>query len=427
MYWLSFVIHKGKFMVNLLKRLPFYNKSWFQFIIFVVMRFEQDKCRQQAGSLTYTTLFAVVPMLTVFLVIISSIKALAPAREQIQQFIYSNLLPRSGVAVEKYLNNFAETSSNLTLVGVLILFVTAVLMLSTIEEAFNHIWRVDKSRGGIVGFMRYWTIISLGPILLGSAFVLSSTVASMNFLNNNIAGYQMNGAFWLWLISFALTCVGFSLLYWTIPNRKIPLRSALMAGLFSGFLFEGLKQFFGLVMSNFTSYELVYGAFAAFPIFLLWVYLSWNIVLLGVEVSYAITAYTTRTTINRHPVLILLDILELFYNRQKLGLSVSDQDALAILGRGEFENESSYLHMLLNNNLIVCTEDGNYVLSRDLNQVDFWAFYRTLNYSLPKRDDLLITHEDDRWLKVIGPLLAQSDDYLAAKLSVPLARIFDVN
>ncbi len=413
-------------MQKLLEKLPFYQKQWFQFLIFVVKRFEDDKCRQQAGSLTYTTLFAVVPMLTVFLVIISSIKALAPAREQVQHFIYSNLLPRSGVAVEQYLNRFTESSSNLTVVGILILFVTAILMLSSIEDAFNHIWRVNKARGGIIGFMRYWTIISLGPILLGSAFALSSTVASMNLLNN-IAGYEVNGSFWLWFISFALTWLGFSLLYWTIPNRSVPLRSAFISGMFSALVFEGLRQVFGLVMSNFTSYQLIYGAFAAVPVFLLWIYLSWNVILLGVEISYAITAFSTRTDINRHPVLILLDILELFYKRQKLGLSVSDEDAMAILGRGEFEDESSYLQVLEDNNLIKRTDDGDYMLCRDLNFIDFWSFYRTLNYPLPRRDDLVLIHADDRWLAVIGPLLVQSDDYLAAKLSIPMARIFEVN
>ena len=413
-------------MQKMLEKLPFYQKQWFQFLIFVVKRFEDDKCRQQAGSLTYTTLFAVVPMLTVFLVVISSIKALAPAREQVQHFIYSNLLPRSGVAVEQYLNRFTESSSNLTVVGILILFVTAILMLSSIEDAFNHIWRVNKARGGIIGFMRYWTIISLGPILLGSAFAISSTVASMNFLND-IAGYEINGSFWLWLISFALTWLGFSLLYWTIPNRSVPLRSAFISGMFSALVFEGLRQVFGLVMSNFTSYQLIYGAFAAVPVFLLWIYLSWNVILLGVEISYAITAFSTRTDINRHPVLILLDILELFYKRQKLGLSVSDEDAMAILGRGEFEDESSYLQVLQDNNLIKRTDDGDYMLCRDLNFIDFWSFYRTLNYPLPRRDDLVLMHADDRWLAVIGPLLVQSDDYLAAKLSIPMARIFEVN
>ena len=147
-------------MMQLLKKLPFYNKTWFQFIIFVIRRFEANSCREQAGSLTYTTLFAVVPMLTVFLVIISSIKALEPARQQLQQLIYSNFLPKTSIAFDKALNAFTDNSSNLTIIGVLFLFVTTVMMLTSIETAFNRIWRVKETRNGIVGFMRYWTIIS---------------------------------------------------------------------------------------------------------------------------------------------------------------------------------------------------------------------------------------------------------------------------
>jgi membrane protein len=192
-----------------LRKLPFYEKTWFQFVLFVLRRFEADRCREQAGSLTYTTLFAVVPMLTVFLVIISSIKALEPARQQLQQLIYSNFLPKTTIAFDKALNAFTDKSSNLTIIGILFLFVTTVMMLTSIEKVFNRIWRVRETRGGIIGFMRYWTIISLGPILLGSAFVISSTMASLNVLSNNFAGYELNGAFVLWLISFCLTVSAF--------------------------------------------------------------------------------------------------------------------------------------------------------------------------------------------------------------------------
>ncbi|HBG82974.1 MAG TPA: hypothetical protein DDX00_04180, partial [Acinetobacter radioresistens] len=264
-------------MLNFLKKLPFYDKTWFKFILFVIRRFEADRCRELAGSLTYTTLFAIVPMLTVFLVIISSIQALEPARQQLQQLIYSNFLPKSTIAFDKMLNAFTEKSSNLTVIGVLFLFVTTIMMLSTIETAFNRIWRVKETRGGIVGFMRYWTIISLGPIVLGSAFVISSALASLSILSNNFAGYEMDGAFLLSLLSIALTIAGFFIIYWTIPNRNVPVIAAALAGVFSAIVLEMLKNLFGTIMSNFTSYEIVYGAFAAIPIFLLWIYLSWII------------------------------------------------------------------------------------------------------------------------------------------------------
>lgn len=408
-----------------LRKLPFYEKTWFQFVLFVLRRFEADRCREQAGSLTYTTLFAVVPMLTVFLVIISSIKALEPARQQLQQLIYSNFLPKTTIAFDKALNAFTDKSSNLTIIGILFLFVTTVMMLTSIEKVFNRIWRVRETRGGIIGFMRYWTIISLGPILLGSAFVISSTMASLNVLSNNFAGYELNGAFVLWLISFCLTVLGFFILNWTIPNRSVPIKSALIAGLFSAVVFELLKNLFGFIMSNFTSYEVIYGAFAAIPIFLLWIFLSWNIVLIGVEISYALTAFTAHKEQKRHPVIMLLDLMELFYKKQQHGLSVSDDEALDVLGRYEIGRWPSYILMLEQQNLVKRTDDNQYVLVRNLSQVDFWSFYSQLPYPLPKRRDLSKVHHDDLWIKKIGPALVESDDYLAAKLAIPLSTIFD--
>ncbi|AYA67751.1 YihY family inner membrane protein [Acinetobacter sp. WCHA55] len=408
-----------------LRKLPFYEKTWFQFVLFVLRRFEADRCREQAGALTYTTLFAVVPMLTVFLVIISSIKALEPARQQLQQLIYSNFLPKTTIAFDKALNAFTDKSSNLTIIGILFLFVTTVMMLTSIEKVFNRIWRVRETRGGIIGFMRYWTIISLGPILLGSAFVISSTMASLNVLSNNFAGYELNGAFVLWLISFFLTVLGFFILNWTIPNRSVPIKSALIAGLFSAIVFELLKNLFGFIMSNFTSYEVIYGAFAAIPIFLLWIFLSWNIVLIGVEISYALTAFTAHKEQKRHPVIMLLDLMELFYKKQQHGLSVSDDEALDVLGRDEIGRWPSYVLMLEQQNLVKRTDDNQYVLVRNLSQVDFWSFYTQLPYPLPKRRDLNNVHHDDLWIKKIGPALVESDDYLAAKLAIPLSTIFD--
>ncbi|AWL28022.1 YihY family inner membrane protein [Acinetobacter defluvii] len=412
-------------MMDLLKKLPFYDKTWFQFILFVIKRFEADRCRDQAGSLTYTTLFAVVPMLTVFLVIISSIKALEPARQQLQQMIYSNFLPKTSIAFDKAFNVFTQNSSNLTVIGVLFLFITTVMMLTSIETVFNRIWRVQETRNGIVGFMRYWTIISLGPILLGSAFVISSTLASMNVLSNNFAGYQVDGTALLWVISFALTVIGFFILYWTIPNRSVPIKAAAISGLFSAIVFELLKNLFGFIMTNFTSYTIVYGAFAAVPIFLLWIFMSWNIVLLGVEISYALTAFYTGKTQTRHPILMLLDVLELFYQKQKTGKVVTDAEVLKILGRGEIGRWPAYVVMLEKLNLVTRTDNNEYVLARNLDTIDFWTFYTALPYPLPRRKDVGNIHPDDVWMQRIGPALIESDEYLAAKLSIPLSTILE--
>lgn len=247
----------------------------------------------------------------------------------------------------------------------------------------------------------------------------------MSILSNNFAGYELNGAFVLWCISFGLTLLGFFILYWTIPNRNVPIKSALVAATFSAIVFEALKNLFGFVMSNFTSYELVYGAFAAVPIFLLWIYLSWNIILLGVEVSFAMTAFNSEKEQKRHPLIMLLDVLELFYQKQKLGKPVTEAQALEVLGREEIGYWPIYVDLMEKQNLIQRTDNNDYVLSRNLNEVNFWQFYSQLPYTLPQRKDVGNIHPDDEWMKKLGPALIDADDYLAAKLSIPLAKILD--
>jgi Predicted membrane protein len=177
-------------------------------------------------------------------------------------------------------------------------------------------------------------------------------------------------------------------------------------------------------MSNFTSYEIVYGAFAAVPIFLLWIYLSWIIVLLGVEISYALTAFESGQDNKRHPIVMLLDLLELFYKKQKTGESVSEAQALEVLGRDEIGRWPSYVSMFEKQNLIKRTDDNEYVLVRDLDQVSFWNFYLQLPYPLPRKQHLTDVHTDDLWMQKFSPKLNETDQFLEEKLSFPLSELF---
>ncbi len=411
-------------MNKLLEKLPFKNANWFKFLVFLIKRFLKDDCLDKASALTYTTLLSIVPILTVFLVILSSIPALATVRSQIQEAIYSNFLPQTGSQVTKYLNEFTEKSSNLTIVGVIFLFVSAILMLSAIEKAFNHVWRVTRSREGALAFARYWAIISLGPILLGGAFLASTALTSLSVLNINVNGYSIDWTFWLRVAAIVLTLVGFTFIYWLIPNCKVPFKQAAIAGVISGLLFTALKAVFGFGISNFTSYDKVYGAFAALPIFLVWIYSSWVVILLGVEISYALTVFQSAEHRPLHPVLAILDILKMLHTNQKVGDEIIDTQVMKALGRDQVDNWNEYAEVLHAHDIIKRTEKGGFILSRSLEDLDFWTFYKDLPYPLPRREDLGKVHADDEWAQVIGPLLIQSEDYLAAKLSLPLARVF---
>lgn len=407
-----------------LKQHTFVKQDWVQFIIFVVRRFIQDRCSEQASSLTYTTLFAVVPMMTVFLAIVSSIKALEPARQQIQIWVYSNLLPKTTIAFEQALNNFAEKSSNLTVIGAMFLFVTTIMMIMSIEDVFNRIWRVKKNRD--FGFMRYWTIVSLGPLLMGSAFALSSTVASLGVLNSQF-GYELNISLFLDFLSFLLMIAGFFFLYWALPNRNVPWKSAVYAAIFAGIVFELLKNFFGWAMSNFTSYELIYGAFAAVPIFLVWIYLSWNIILLGVQISYAITVFHPNQEIQRHPLFVILDILSIFYQKQKTGGTVKEDEILTLFTGKELANAPMFLALLQEKNFIQSTDKNEFVLSRNLAQISFYEFIQLLPYHLPTAQDIENICASDgceAWYQHTQPLFMQGQHYLQTQFSISMEQIF---
>lgn len=398
-----------------------------QFVIFIIRRFIQDRCTEQASSLTYTTLFAVVPMLTVFLVIISSIKALEPARQQLQDLIYSNLLPKTTIAFDQALNNFAEKSSNLTVIGIAFLFVTTIMMIMSIETAFNRIWRVQRERSGVMSLMRYWTIISLGPLILGSAFALSSALASMDILHNNF-GYQLDKGYLLGVLSYLLILVGFFFLYWAVPNRRVPWKSALIAAFFASIIFEALKNLFGWVMSNFTSYELVYGAVAALPIFLLWIYLSWNIILLGVQLSYALTTFHPDNRLKRHPLFAILDILYLFYKKQKNGESVKEEEFLDHLSGRELGNAPIFLDILEKHQFISRTHRSDeYVLIRNMSEISLYEFGQMLRYTYPTQQEInKLSCDTGLCPEPLKPLYDESHQYLQNQFSIKLAELFEL-
>lgn len=413
-------------MDNIIKKLPFLQQRWFQFSRFMIRHFFEDDCQQKAASLTYTTMLSIVPMLTVLLMILSSVPALALVRAQIYEVIYSNLLPQSSLQVSKYINSFAEKSSNLTIIGALILFVTTIMTLTTIEKAFNQIWRVENRSGGLRSMLRYWTIVTLGPLVLGTAFLASSAVQSFSFLNRQIGGYGIDWGFWIQLVTLGVTIAGFTAMYWFIPKAKVPLKNAAIAGVFVAIVFALLKYIFGSVMTNFTSYEAIYGAFAALPIFLLWIYLSWNLILLGVEISYTLTIFGTEEVYPRHPLLSLLDMLNLVYTHHLVGDAVSEQELRNVLGRKELPKWYTYINYLQDSNLIATTDHDEYVLKKDLSGMSLWDFYRTLPYPLPIKDELDEMKQEDQqpWLGLLVGRFENTEACAKEQLNLPLSKIF---
>lgn len=414
-------------MTNFLNRLPFAHHSWFMYLRLFVRHFLEDNCTQKAASLTYTTLLSLVPMIAIVLVIFSTVPALESAREQVQQAIYSNLLPSSSRQVSDYINNFAQNYAKFTFVGISVLLFTTITTLITIETAFNQIWRIEDRTGGVKSIIRYVAMVIGIPLILGVAFIASSAIQSVDFLNRQYAGYGVDWAIWGQFLSFIVTIGGFIVMYWFIPKVQVPIKNAAIAGIIIAILFELVKRFFGLAITNFTSYEAIYGAFAALPIFLLWLYISWNLILVGVEISYTLTIFDTDEVPVRHPLLSLLDMLNLIYKNYHKGKSTSEKELREVLGRKELPKWHTYIAHLIDNGLIIQTDKAEYTLKTNLNSINLWQFYKTLPYPLPIKEELIALKEVDYdpWYIEIYDQLKTVEKTSRQSLNMPLAYLFD--
>ncbi|CAH2798885.1 MAG: Virulence factor BrkB [uncultured Caballeronia sp.] len=281
---------------------------------FVAQRIGEDRVAQVAGSLTFTSVLSLVPLATVAFALFTAFPIFGSFQASLQDFLAVHLMPpQINDQIFKYLNQFASKAKGLTMVGMIILLVTSVMTMMTVESAFNVIWRVRKARPIAQRVLVYWSIITLGPILFGGSLSISSYVfahsvafAGSHNLMPPIVEWALTGA------SLPLTALAFTIIYVYMPNCKVEWRDALVGGLIAAIAFELGKRGFGYYVRHIPTYTAVYGAFAALPMFLLWVYLCWMITFVGAMVTSALPAIRTGQYHRRDfPGSDLLDALEI--------------------------------------------------------------------------------------------------------------------
>ncbi len=250
------------------------------FALALPRRLFEDRLTQAAGSLTYTTLLSIVPLLAVALALSTAFPAFDRVIDELRNYLVKNFLPEArGVhAVVGQLNNFAAGAGRLTGVGLAVLGVTAVMLMLSIDDILNRLFRVERKRSLSQRIVMYWAVLTLGPLLMGAGLSMTSALAASSF---GILTLDELAQTALRLLPFALTWAALTALYVLVPNRHVPLMAALAGGLLAGTAFELAKRGFAVFVSGFPTYTLIYGAFAALLIFLIWVYVSWLIVLVG--------------------------------------------------------------------------------------------------------------------------------------------------
>ncbi len=261
-----------------------------QFFIAVARRFYEERGLQTAGSLSYTTLLALVPVFTVILAIATAFPVFDNTIELLQNFIFENFLPdaRGVDTIVEQINSFSQNAARLTFIGLVFVVVTAVMLMITIDESMNRIFRVQRRRPVLQQIAVYWAVITLGPVLIGTSLSMTSFAvgASLGWLNLDLLAEAI-----LRVLPFVFTCIALTLLYSVVPYRYVEARHAITGAILAGIAFEMAKRGFAIYLTRFPTYTLVYGAFATIPIFLAWLYISWVVVLAGAVLTAMLPAY----------------------------------------------------------------------------------------------------------------------------------------
>jgi membrane protein len=243
-------------------------------------RFRQENFGQLAGSLSFTTLLSLVPFVAVVITVASMFPIFGTVVGHVDNFLIENLMPgKTGSVIAKYATGFSVKAKKLSWLGLTLLAVTSLMLMFSIEKAFNHLWRVSRPRPLHQRLGLYAVIVLLGPLVAGAV------IGSMTYAVTTSLGF-FNEPQWvrealLKALSVSFMCGFFAFLYYAVPNARVRPMPALLGGVLTTIGIVGIQRLFELYVIKFPTYAVVYGAFAALPIFLLWIYLCWVIVLLG--------------------------------------------------------------------------------------------------------------------------------------------------
>ncbi len=398
------------------------------FIRSVYRQFFEDNCVRTAAALSYTTILSLVPLFAVMLVTLSAFPLFREIQGDVKAFMFDSFAPGISGAVWGYLEQFSQKAAGLRIVGLAVLLFTALSMMSTIETSFNHIWHVRTNRRFRTRFPIYWAVLTLGPILMGAGFAATTYIVSLPFVTEFDSNIGIKQKLFV-LLPFLFESLAFTLMYMLIPNRQVRIKHALVGGLFAGCLFELAKRGFTYYVTNFPSQEAIYGAFASIPILLLWIYLSWVVVLLGAVVvrSLSIFRYQTENSHARNQQLrCMVRLVGYLWQARQASQSVD----LEALQQREPDVPPELMEQMVvrleKAAWVEYTESGRLVLLGDLNQrtlgdlialVPQWYQREGLNEEL--------THDRDAWDQALMSAVSNYRDSVKSCMTLPLCSIFE--
>lgn len=361
-----------------------------RFLRFAGQRFSDDRCLRMAASLSYTSLLAIVPLTAIAFSMLAAFPVFESIRGEFQAAVFSNFLPQSAEAMREYFDQFLQNTTRLTAVGIVGLAATAVLLLGAIEADLNTIFRVGRPRAVVPRLLVFWALITLGPLLLGASFSLSTYFFALTAWVDSDAVNQSVGLLAGFLPSL-IVMVALTLCYVVVPNRRIRLRDAVVGGIVAGLLFAALRRGFGIYVTKFPTYQTIYGAVSVVPIFLVWMYLSWAVVLFGAILTAALGEWRAGVRRSRHlpqpgeRLEAALGLLSLLLQESRAGRGVTRERLLKETGY-----DGGVVDRLLtdfqNAGFADRSQRHGWVLMRDLSSVTLYDFMTTLGVAIQVSD-----------------------------------------
>jgi membrane protein len=254
----------------------------------VVARLNSIGWTRAAGNLAFTTLLGIVPIATVAFAVVAEFPLFQDFIRALENYLIRYMLPQDASAiVQKYVVGLATEAASLKGLWIVFVIVTAVLVVDEVESEINAIWNIRRKRPLLRRILLYTIGVTAGPILIGAAIVLIRwllvhSIAVTSLPEGGVATLRV-------VVPFLITVVFFTLLYEVAPARDVPWRYAVVSAVLAAAACEILRSGFAWYVAHSPTYEILYGALAAFPLFLLWIFVFWMIVLAGAAVTASLT------------------------------------------------------------------------------------------------------------------------------------------
>ena len=366
------------------------------FFRFLAKRFLDDNLFQAAGALSYTTVFALVPLSMVVFGVLSAFPVFGEWSDQLSAYIFNNFVPSAARSVQDYLKEFSANAGKLTTAGALALVVSRLVTLSSVESIFNRIWRVPTARPKFGRFLVYWTVLTLGGLVAATSLALSTRFFALAIFET-VPGRWLE-AIMLQLAPMAIEMLAFAAIFKVVPHRTVKWRHALAGAALSVLLFETVKWGIGLYLGSFGSYQKIYGPLAFVPIFLLWIYLGWSSILFGASFASSMSAFRYQPAALRLPhgyeLYGLLRMLGRFHQARATGRGLHSDEVQQLEPILTDALVQELLAKLVDIQVVSRAEGGEWLLARDLDDVTLGELYEAARLRVPVAEAHL-PHRDD--------------------------------